>query len=123
LEKPAFQHLNVLMRGRKRGKRYKIHLYSLKKFAFTKMADTIGEIGARATLGQKAYLITYYKKSREERAKDFQKLIPKLSVLTPSDLEDKKKREELKSSIQGLSGDQSNANLKLARKLANENRR
>jgi|GEM_PF-1281449 len=122
LSKPAFKHLKVRIKQRGRAIRYKVHIYSLKKFAFTKMADTLGELAAHAIAGHKAYLITYYKKSREERAKDFQKLIPKLSVLTPADLEDEKKREELKASIQGLSGDQLNAILKLARKLASGNR-
>jgi len=31
------------------------------------------------------YLFTYYKKSREERAEDYRKIIPKLSVFVPDD--------------------------------------
>jgi len=123
LSKPAFKHLKIPMRGRRKDVRYKIHPYSLKKFSFTKAADTLGELAAHAMSGHRAYLITYYKKSREERAKDFKKLIPKLSVLAPTDLEDEKKRAEVQASIQGLSGEQLNAILKLARKLASGKRR
>ncbi|MFQ5920493.1 MAG: hypothetical protein ACE5JV_00575 [Nitrososphaerales archaeon] len=40
--------LNEQVEGRRTQKRYKIHIYSFKKFAFTTMADTLGEIAARA---------------------------------------------------------------------------
>lgn len=60
--------------------RYKIHIYSFKKFAFTVMADELGEIAARAIKGDMEYVLTYYRKSREERATDYRRAIPKLSV-------------------------------------------
>lgn len=66
------------------------------KLAFTKMVDTLKEIAARA--GQKAYLMT--KKSREERMRDFQKLILKLSILS-YDEEAINKREDLQTKVQG----------------------
>lgn len=81
-------------------KRYKIHIYSFKKFAFTRMADTLGEIAAHAITGHKAYLITYYKKSREERAEDYRKVMPKLSVFA---LDEKSKiRKQVEETIKTM---------------------
>ncbi len=80
MSKPQFADMNEEVRQQGSAKRYKIHIYSFKKFAFTRMADTLGEIAAHAITGHKAYLITYYKKSREERAEDYRRVMPKLSV-------------------------------------------
>lgn len=44
------------------------------------MADELGEIAARAIKGDREYVLTYYRKSMEERAADYQRVIPKLSV-------------------------------------------
>jgi hypothetical protein len=82
MRKPAFQEMNEEVKRRGKQKRYKIHIYSFKKFSFTRTADTIGEIAARAIKGDKEYVLTYYKKSREERAEDYRKVIPKVSVFT-----------------------------------------
>ena len=81
--------------------RYKIHLYSFKKFAFTIMADTLGEMATRAIKGDSEYLMTYYRKSREERVEDFRKVIPKLLVFSePEDT-----RKSVEDEIKNLSKD------------------
>lgn len=85
LSRPEFSDMNELVKQQGTQKRYKIHIYSFKKFSFTRIADTLGEIAARAIKGDKAYIMTYYKKSREERAEDYRKMIPKLSVFVPDD--------------------------------------
>lgn len=82
MRKPEFRDMNEEVKRRGKQKRYKIHIYSFKKFSFTRTADTIGEIAARAIKGDKEYVLTYYKKSREERAEDYKKVIPKVSVFT-----------------------------------------
>ncbi|HKZ43122.1 MAG TPA: hypothetical protein VJ044_19345 [Candidatus Hodarchaeales archaeon] len=67
---------------------YTIHIYSFKKFELTKIADTISELAAHAIAGHEEYLITYYKKTREDRATDYLKVKPKLQLFTtPSDIE------------------------------------
>lgn len=85
---------------RGKAKIYEIRIYSFKKFAFTKIADTLGSLAAHAIAGHEEYLITYYKKSREERARDYLKDIPKLSLFTPS--EEEKLREEAMETIREL---------------------
>ncbi|MCP8312426.1 MAG: hypothetical protein L6M37_05700 [Candidatus Methylarchaceae archaeon HK02M1] len=57
------------------------------KFAFTKIADVLGSLATHAIAGHKKYFITYYKKSRKERAKDYLKAIPRLNLFTPSEEE------------------------------------
>jgi len=44
------------------------------------MADTLGEMATRAIKGDSEYLMTYFRKSQEERVEDFRKVIPKLLV-------------------------------------------
>ncbi len=85
-----------------RGKavRYKIHLYSFKKFSFTKVADTLGELAAQAMKGDKKYVLTYYKKSREERATDYKKVIPKVSIFSTD--EKYKLREQVNAQVNAL---------------------
>ncbi len=82
LKKPEFADLNEVVNGRRKVNRYKIHIYSFKKFAFTAMADTIGIAAARAVKGDAEYYFTYYRKSREERLADYRRVIPKLSIFT-----------------------------------------
>jgi integrase len=82
-------------------KRYRLHIYSWKKYGFTKIADTLGELAAHAIAGHKAYLITYYKKTREERAEDFKKVAPKLQLFAEEDQREKMKR-ELAAALDGL---------------------
>ncbi len=89
LIKSHFDDMNQIIRDKnKEGKRYKYHIYSFKKFAFTVMADSLGEIAARAIKGDREYVLTYYRKSREERADDYRKIIPKLSVFQAEEVKD-----------------------------------
>lgn len=95
MSKLAFQELMKPIKQRGRKKRYSLHIYSFKKFGFTKIADILGELAAHAIAGHKRYLITYYKKSRTERAGDYRKVIPKLSLFSnESDAELKEKAKE-----------------------------
>ena len=81
--------------------RYKTHLYSFKKFAFTTMADCLGEMSTRAIKGDSEYIMTYYRKSREERAEDYLKVTPKLTVFTqPKDI-----RENVEAEVRNMSKD------------------
>ncbi|PUA32955.1 MAG: hypothetical protein B9J98_03465 [Candidatus Terraquivivens tikiterensis] len=82
MRSPALADLNERIELRGKAPRYKIHIYSFRKFGFTKVADTLGEIAAHALAGHEAYMITYYRKTREERAADYLKVAPKLMVLT-----------------------------------------
>src|SRR5574340_1729546 len=92
-----FADINHKVQQRGSANRYKIHIYSFKKFAFTVMADVLGEIAARAIKGDREYVLTYYRKSREERAEDFRKVIPKLSVFGSD--EGSTMREQVESKI------------------------
>ncbi|MBI2938417.1 MAG: tyrosine-type recombinase/integrase [Thaumarchaeota archaeon] len=89
---PAIRNIIQLMERRGHKNAYTIHIYSFKKFGFTKIADTISELAAHAIAGHQQYLITYYKKSRDERAADFRKVAPKLQLFTtPTDVEKQQK--------------------------------
>ena len=103
LAKEQFADLNQRIQQRGSMNRYKIHIYSFKKFAFTVMADALGEIAARAVKGDREYVLTYYRKSREERAEDFRKVIPKLSVFGSD--EGSKIREQVEAKVKTLSDD------------------
>jgi len=81
--------------------RYKIHLYSFKKFAFTVMADVLGEMATRAIKGDKEYVMTYYKKNRDERAEDYRKVTPSLLVFS----EQKNVRKDLEDQVRKMSSD------------------
>ncbi|MEM3085496.1 MAG: hypothetical protein QXP61_10495 [Nitrososphaerales archaeon] len=63
----------------------------------------MGEIAARALKGDKEYVLTYYKKSREERPEDYRKMISKLSVFVPDD--QARLREEVDEAIKTLKED------------------
>ncbi|MBI3640672.1 MAG: tyrosine-type recombinase/integrase [Thaumarchaeota archaeon] len=99
-----FADMNQKIQQRGSMSRYKIHIYSFKKFAFTVMADTLGEIAARAVKGDREYVLTYYRKSREERAEDFRKVIPKLSVFGGE--EGSKIREQVEAKVKALTEDE-----------------
>ena len=58
---------------------------------------------ARAVKGDREYVLTYYRKSREERAEDFRKVIPKLSVFGSD--EGSKIREQVEAKVKTLSDD------------------
>lgn len=98
-----FTDINQKVQQRGAINRYKIHIYSFKKFAFTVMADALGEIAARAIKGDREYVLTYYRKSREERAEDFRKVIPKLSVFGGD--EGSKIREQVEAKVRTLNSD------------------
>ncbi len=103
MQKPQFKDLCTQVEKRGKAKRYKIHIYSFKKFAFTRIADELGELAAYAVKGDKEYALTYYRKSREERAEDYRKIIPKLSVFSLD--EQSKIRKEVEQAVRKLSDD------------------
>jgi hypothetical protein len=59
--------------------RRKIHPYSLRKFFFSKAVGVIGETAAHA-MGHGSYQQTYYRRTEEERSKDYLKCMPYLSI-------------------------------------------
>ncbi len=92
LAKPEFADLNKTVEQKGKVKRYKKHIYSFKKLAFTVMAEALGEFEARAIKGDKNYVMTYYKKTKEERARDYRKVMPKLCLFGTN--EEEKVREQ-----------------------------
>lgn len=102
-EKPQFADINQTVPQRGAMIRYKTHIYSFKKFAFTVMADELGEIAARAIKGDREYVLNYYRKSRDERAEDYRKVIPKLSVFGCD--ERSKTREEIEAKVRCIGAD------------------
>ncbi|QQG48287.1 MAG: tyrosine-type recombinase/integrase [archaeon] len=59
---------------------HKIHFHIFRKYFLTKGSDVIGEHAAHALCGHGFYMDTYYQKSEEERASDYLRLMPHLSV-------------------------------------------
>ncbi len=102
--KPEFSDMRVPVQKCGKVTRYTIHPYSFKKFGFTVAADVLGELEARAMKGDKDYVQTYYRKNREERAKDYRKLIPRLSVFGED--EEQKKREKAEAKVKTMSPEQ-----------------
>jgi integrase len=79
--------LNELIEGHRI---HKIHFHIFRKFFLTKGSDVIGEHAAHALCGHGFYMDTYYQKTEEERAADYLKLMPKLTVFgTGEKAEDK----------------------------------
>ena len=99
-----FADMNERVKQRGSLPRYKLHIYSFKKFAFTVMADALGEIAARAIKGDREYVLTYYRKNREERAEDYRKVVLKLSVFSSDDKPSA--REEIEAKIQSMGQDE-----------------
>ena len=99
-----FVDMNERVKQRGSLPRYKLHIYSFKKFAFTVMADALGEIAARAIKGDREYVLTYYRKNREERAEDYRKVVLKLSVFSSDDTPSA--REEIEAKIQSMGQDE-----------------
>ena len=58
-----------------------IHFHLLRKYFMTRGSDVIGEHATHALMGHSFYMDTYYKKSVEERAADYRRLVPHLTVL------------------------------------------
>tara|TARA_Y100000780_G_C13666609_1_gene410732 strand:- start:753 stop:1094 length:342 start_codon:yes stop_codon:yes gene_type:complete len=66
-----------------RQKMYEIHQYSFKKFAYTAVSDVLGESAAKAMKGDSDYVQTYYKHTRDEKMRDYARVMPRLSIFTP----------------------------------------
>ena len=60
--------------------RRKIHPYSLRKFFFSNAVGVIGETAAHAIMGHGSYQQTYYRRTEEERSKDYLKCMAYLSI-------------------------------------------
>jgi len=73
--------------------RRKIHPHSFRKFFFSRVVGVIGETAAHALMGHGSYMKTYYKRSEEERARDYLRCIPHLTILGESPDKDKWKQE------------------------------
>lgn len=59
---------------------HRIHFHSFRKFFLTKAVDLLGDHAGHALCGHGFYMDTYYRKSEEERAQDYLRLMPQLSV-------------------------------------------
>ena len=64
--------------------RRKIHPHSLRKFFFSKTVGVMGETAAHALMGHSSYMKTYYRRTEEERAKDYLKCMPYLTIFSES---------------------------------------
>ncbi len=120
LSQPGFEDLNQVVEKKGRIPRYKIHIYSFKKFAFTAMADILGEVATRAVKGDAEYVFTYYKKTREERAEDYRQVIPKVSIF---DTDSKSSREQVQEEMNKMSKEELDGLLDFIRKGNNLSRK
>jgi len=73
--------------------RRKIHPHSLRKFFFSKVVGVIGETAAHALMGHGSYMKTYYRRTEEERAKDYRRCMPYLTIFGESPKKSKWKEE------------------------------
>jgi len=64
--------------------RRRIHPHSFRKFFFSKVVGIIGETAAHAMMGHGSYLKTYYKRTEEERGRDYLKCMPHLTIFSES---------------------------------------
>jgi integrase len=64
--------------------RRRIHPHSFRKLFFSRVVGVIGETAAHAMMGHGSYLKTYYKRTEEERARDYLKCVPHLTVFSES---------------------------------------
>lgn len=78
-----FPEMNLLVDENHRV--HKIHLYSFRKFFFSKVMPVIGEERAHALMGHGSYMKTYNKRTPEERRADYLKCADVLSVMKPSE--------------------------------------
>jgi integrase len=62
-----------------------VHFHLLRKYFMTRGSDVIGEHATHALMGHSFYMDTYYKKSVEERAADYRKLVPHLTAFARVD--------------------------------------
>ena len=56
LKRPEFADLNKVVDMTYRRTRYKIHLYSFKKFAYTTMSDVLSEAAVKSIKGDTDYV-------------------------------------------------------------------
>lgn len=75
-----------------RGRR-KIHPHSLRKFFFSKVVGVIGETAAHALMGHGSYMKTYYRRTEEERRRDYLTCMVNLTVFGESPDKEKWKQE------------------------------
>jgi len=80
------------------------------------MVDVLGEMATRAIKGDSEYIMTYYRKSREERAEDYRKVTPKLTVFTQT----KDVRDNVEDEIRDMSKDELIGLLELLRNGKNQ---
>jgi hypothetical protein len=73
--------------------RRKIHPHSFRKFFFSRVVGVIGETAAHALMGHGSYMKTYYKRTEEDRAGDYLRCMPYLTVFGESPDKDKWKQE------------------------------
>jgi len=52
----------------------------MRKYFMTRGSDVIGEHATHALMGHSFYMDTYYRKTVEERASDYRRLVPHLTV-------------------------------------------
>jgi len=73
------------------GTRYKLHLYSLKKFFNTNTKAEVGETFAYTWQGRKAYLATYDKFRLEDKQKVYLRIMQRLTIFAsePTKTEDR----------------------------------
>jgi len=64
--------------------RRKIHPHSFRKFFFSRVVGIVGETAAHAMMGHGSYMKTYYKRTEEERARDYLRCMPYLTIFSES---------------------------------------
>ena len=74
-------------------RRRKIHPHSFRKFFFSKVVGIISDTAAHALMGHGAYLKTYYRRTEEERAQDYLRCMPSLTILKDSPEMEKVKKD------------------------------
>lgn len=64
--------------------RRKLHPHSFRKFFFSRVVGIIGETAAHALMGHGTYLQTYYRRTEQERAQDYLRCMPYLTIIKES---------------------------------------
>lgn len=80
---------------------HKIHLYSFRKFFYSKTMPIIGEERAHALMGHGSYMKTYNKRTPEERRADYLKCVDALSIMRPSGTVTREEVDEL-TTLKGI---------------------
>ena len=104
--------------------RRKIHPHSFRKFFFSKVVGVIGETAAHAMMGHGSYLKTYYKRTEDERASDYLKCMPHLTIFAESpDMKrwkEEAKLEAVRAFAQALGVDPTKVRVEKQKKLGRE---